>query len=214
MFTSDGTVPARSVEDGKLFQVISGDERWEDPAMDEVEDFKHMPYPAAWDHDPAGERFEDELFDAAQAWFKAVELLLEQGFAPEDCEAEVMRRCARVSRGQRALVRRIDQEEAEYAALAADESLCEFPWGRLCPEHGRTLEETRRGVRCGHEGCERRWPTGHKRGHCDLPAAVVTDSRIKPSGEWRLCAGHRRMFPDGPVLRTLPVRDGSARDEG
>jgi hypothetical protein len=40
-FTGGETVPARSGEDGKLFQVISGDERWEDSGVDEIEDFRH-----------------------------------------------------------------------------------------------------------------------------------------------------------------------------
>lgn len=187
--------------------MTTADEGWEIPEMDEIEDFNHVPYPAAWDRDPDDD-FTDELMYASQAWYRAVELLLDQGFAPEDCEKEVMRRCAKVSRGQRALERQIAKEEAEYGRLAADESLCEFPWGRLCPEHGNTLKPTRRGVRCGRDGCERRWPADHWRGHCDLPATVVTNSTVKPSGEWRLCAGHRRMFPGGPALRFLPAAPG------
>lgn len=208
--SNDGTIPARSGGDRDFPLVGNSDDGWEVDEMDgEMEDFTHMPYPAAWDRDPDDD-YEAAMVHAAQAWYRAMALVAEQGFAPEDCEAEIMRRCARVSRGQRALERRIANEEAEYGALASDESLCEFPWGRLCPEHGHTLTDTRRGVRCGHEGCERRWPSGHRIGHCDLPAAVVTNSIMKPSGEWRLCAGHREMFPDGPVLLTLPAAAGQS----
>ncbi|MFD2415725.1 hypothetical protein [Amycolatopsis pigmentata] len=103
---------------------------------------------------------------------------------------------------------RIEREEAAYAELANDESLCEWPWGRLCPEHGNTLSHTRRGTTCRHEGCERRWPGSHWKGHCDLPAAVITHSTVKKSGQWRLCAGHRRMFPAGTLARILPTATG------
>jgi hypothetical protein len=155
----------------------------------EIADFTHIPYPAAWDRDPEENEFADEVLHAANAWYRAAHLWVEQGFAPEDCEAEIVRSCAQVTRGQRNMWRQLEKEEAEYAALAADESLCEFPWGRLCPEHGNTLTETRRGVRCRRKGCERRWPGGHLRGHCDQPAVVVTNSTVKSSEEWRLCAG-------------------------
>ncbi|SDC20511.1 hypothetical protein [Actinokineospora iranica] len=180
----------------------------------EIEDFTRIPYPDAWNRDPEdgtdgtsglevdGDGFARELLDAANAWYRVVELLIDQGFAPEDCEAEVVRRCAKVSRGQRALMRGIAQEEAEYGQLAADESACDFPWGRLCPEHGKTLREGRRGCYCAYEGCERRWPVGYSRGHCDQPAAVLVVSAFK-NGEWRLCAEHRRLHPAGRTPRTF-----------
>lgn len=193
----------------------------------EIEDYTRIPYPDAWNEDPqdpadagsaddAGDDgFGRELLDAANAWYRAVELLVNQGFAPQDCEAEVMRRCAKESRRHRAMMRQIDQDETAYGTLAADESVCSFPWGRLCPEHGNTLREGRRGTYCAQEGCESRWPVGHRSGHCDLPAVVVIPSSFT-MGEWRLCAGHRRMFPAGPVLRTLtpapvPVSDQAGR---
>jgi hypothetical protein len=179
----------------------------------EIEDYTRIPYPEAWNNDPADaesvggdaddDEFGAELLNAANAWFRAVELLVNQGFDPDACEAEIMRRCAKVSRHHRATMREIDRKETAYGRLAADESVCSFPWGKLCPEHGNTLREGRRGTYCAYEGCELRWPVGHSFGHCDLPAVVVIPSRFK-IGEWRLRAGHRRMFPAGPVLRTLP----------
>jgi hypothetical protein len=198
----------------------------------EIQYYARLPYPAgAWNRDPGDDsedrdgrgradraglsddddEFAAEILHAANAWFQAVELLVHQGFAPDDCEAEIMKRCSRQSRHHRALIRQIEQEELVYGKLAADESLCSFPWGRLCPDHGNTLREGRRGTYCTHEGCELRWPVGHKRGHCDLPAVVVIPSAVKKSGEWRLCAGHRRLYPAGPVLRTLPTPRGDVR---
>lgn len=209
-------VPSR--HDGRCLPMT---DEWEDGIDNdggEIEDYTRIPYPEAWNHDPddsgtatgtAGPADDDdgefgrELTHAANAWFRAVELLVNQGFPPDECEAEVMRRCAQVSRKNRALMRQIDQEETVYEKLDADESLCNFPWGRLCPEHGNTLREGRRGTYCTHEGCERRWPIGHTHGHCDLPAVVVTPSMFAKRRDWRLCAGHRRIYHPGPVLRTL-----------
>jgi hypothetical protein len=176
-------------------------EGWAD--SEEMEDFTHMPYPAVWNYDP-----DDQVVHAAMMWQRAVELLAEQGYAPDECEAEILRRCAKVPRRVRAIMERIERDEAEYAELAADETLCEWPWGRLCPEHGNMLVDTRRGTTCPHEGCTRRWPRGDWKKHCDLPAAVITKSTMKKSGEWRLCAGHRRMFPKGELLRILPTATG------
>lgn len=119
------------------------DERCLPMATDEweIEDYTRIPYPEAWDRDPgdsdtaadaAGPADDDgadddgfgrEVTHAANAWFRAVELLVNQGFDPEDCEAEVMRRCVKVSRRQR-MIRRIQQEEAVYGRLTADESVC------------------------------------------------------------------------------------------
>ncbi|MGH3517328.1 MAG: hypothetical protein ACRDQ7_07910 [Haloechinothrix sp.] len=96
----------------------------------ESEDYIRIPYPQAWDRDPddgtdppatggagpdtAGdedsEGFGREL-DAAYAWYRAVELLINQGFPAEACEAEVMRRCGKVSRRQRTMMRDVEQEE-------------------------------------------------------------------------------------------------------
>ncbi|MFD2415724.1 hypothetical protein [Amycolatopsis pigmentata] len=61
----------------------------------EMEDFEHLPYPAVWNDDT-----DDEVIHAALAWQRAVELLTEQGYAPQECEADaVVRRC-RAGRGR------------------------------------------------------------------------------------------------------------------
>jgi hypothetical protein len=195
---------------------LPAEDGWEDD--EEMEDFTRLPYPPEWDEDDPDSRkayhrkvladFQTTM--AAALWNRAVELVEMQGYMPDEATAEIMRRCTKVSRRTRQAQERFEQEEAEYAVLAADPSLCEWPWGRLCPEHGIPLVATRSGTRCRVEGCERRWSRGFHSGHCDLPAAVIIHTEMKSSGQWRLCAGHRRMFPKTELIRVLRSPTGEA----
>ena len=198
---------------------VPAEDGWGDD--DEIEDYTRLPYPAEWndddddDTDTLKQRQRKMLADfqtsmAAGLWRRAVKLVEEQGFMPDEAIGEVMRRCAKVSRRTRQAQERFEQDEAEYAALAADPTLCEWPWGRLCPEHWTPLVATRSGTRCRVEGCERRWPRGFHSGHCDLPAAAIIRTPMKSTGQWRLCAGHRRMYPKTELIRVLRSPSGEA----